>query len=196
MTRRRPAARNALSGDPKAMKTFASRPCAAEAAAPWRARARGRGGGGAAASGGRTKLNVDLGDDVRLAEQRGRGVGRTNSTLQLGIFHDLLVQPRIGIGRAAPFRARLDRLRLAARREVRRRRVAGAQPRAAAHRMAPPPRGDHSTSMFCSPPDAAAAASSAVLGAHKSRDCGCQLELRSAVNARVSPALARRHAMK
>ena len=63
-------ARNALSGDPKAMKTFASRPCAAEAD-PEAALARA-----AAAVARFAEADCVGGDDVRLAELRRRdGVG-------------------------------------------------------------------------------------------------------------------------
>ena len=64
------AARNDLAGDPKAMKTFASRPCAAEAD-PEAALARA-----AAAVARFAEADCVGGDDVRLAELRRRdGVG-------------------------------------------------------------------------------------------------------------------------
>ena len=64
------AARNGLAGDPKAMKTFASRPCAAEAD-PEAALARA-----AAAVARFAEAESVCGDDVRLAELRRRdGVG-------------------------------------------------------------------------------------------------------------------------
>ena len=64
------AARNGLSGDPKAMKTFASRPCAAEAD-PETALARA-----AAAVARYAEADSVSGDNVRLAELRRRdGVG-------------------------------------------------------------------------------------------------------------------------